>query len=298
MARIRTIKPEFPQSESMGRVSREARLCFILLWTVADDAGRLRGNSRMLAGVLYPYDDDAKKHIDGWLTELSSEGCIARYEVDGTSYIEVTNWSEHQKIDKPSASKLPAFIEPSRTFANLREDSTMDQERKGREGKGREKERKSSAEPQSDSPPLLTLPLVDGNEHPVTQEDVDEWAKAYPAVNVEQALHQMRSWLMANKSNRKTARGINAFIVRWLGKNQDSAPRAATPAHATLLSPNGTSRTNGAAPKSFAQQDREAGWLRWEQQTGEVHPDRARYCEVAAVIDVEASPAPQLEAAP
>ena len=25
MARIRTIKPEFPQSESMGRVGREAR---------------------------------------------------------------------------------------------------------------------------------------------------------------------------------------------------------------------------------------------------------------------------------
>ena len=67
MARIRTIKPEFPHSESMGRVSREARLCFILLWTIADDAGRLRGNSRMLASLLYPYDDDAKKQYpDGW----------------------------------------------------------------------------------------------------------------------------------------------------------------------------------------------------------------------------------------
>lgn len=80
MARIRTIKPEFPQSESMGRVSRESRLCFILLWTLADDAGRLRGNSRMLASLLYPYDDDAKKHIDTWLEQLHAEGCIHRYE--------------------------------------------------------------------------------------------------------------------------------------------------------------------------------------------------------------------------
>lgn len=28
------------------------------------------------------------------------------------------------------------------------------------------------------------------------------------------------------------------------------------------------------APKSFAQADKEAGWARWEQMTGEVHPDR------------------------
>lgn len=46
MGRIRTIKPEFPHSESMGRVSRDARLTFILLWTLSDDLGRLRGSSR------------------------------------------------------------------------------------------------------------------------------------------------------------------------------------------------------------------------------------------------------------
>ncbi len=46
MARIRSIKPEFPQSESMGNVSRDARLTFIQLWTLADDSGRLRGSSR------------------------------------------------------------------------------------------------------------------------------------------------------------------------------------------------------------------------------------------------------------
>lgn len=239
MARIRTIKPEFPHSESMGRVSREARLCFILLWTIADDAGRLRGNSRMLASLLFPYDDDAKKHIDGWLDQLSSEGCIARYEVDGTSYVQVLNWSEHQKIDKPSPSKLPSFDEASRTFAKPREASAMDQDQ-GREGKG--EERKGSATPPSDVPHVLTLPLVDGTEHPVTQPMVDEWRKAYPAVDVVQALHQMRAWCVANPTNRKTARGINAFVVRWLAKSQDKAPRAA-PAQQTLTSGDPDSRS-------------------------------------------------------
>jgi len=42
MARIRTIKPEFPHSESMGRVSRDARLLFVMLFTIVDDEGRAR----------------------------------------------------------------------------------------------------------------------------------------------------------------------------------------------------------------------------------------------------------------
>lgn len=126
VARIRTIKPEFPHSESMGRVSRDARLTFILLWTLADDSGRLRGNSRMLASLLFPYDDDAKSLIETWLTELDREGCIRRYLHEGTSYIQVCNWLNHQKIDKPSQSKLPAFDESSRIVSNPREMSSGD----------------------------------------------------------------------------------------------------------------------------------------------------------------------------
>jgi hypothetical protein len=125
--RIRTIKPEFPQSESMGRVSREARLCFVLLWTILDDEGRARGSSRMLASLLYPYDDDAPKKIEGWLAELEQENCVVRYKVDGDSYIASTNWEKHQKIDKPSKSRLPSPIrEASREIANIREVSSSD----------------------------------------------------------------------------------------------------------------------------------------------------------------------------
>lgn len=127
MARIRTIKPELPQSESMGRVSRDARLCFILLWTIADDSGRLRGNSRMLASLLFPYDDDAKDLIDGWLSELEGAGCIVRYKIGADTYLEICNWLIHQKIDKPSKSKIPQFDESSRILATPRELSSEDQ---------------------------------------------------------------------------------------------------------------------------------------------------------------------------
>jgi hypothetical protein len=126
VARIRTIKPEIPQSESFGRLSRDARLCFVQLWTLADDAGRLRGNSRALASLLYPYDDDAPALIDDWLHELEQENCIRRYEIDGNKYLDIPNWLKHQKIDKPSESKIPAFNEASRIFSKPRECSSLD----------------------------------------------------------------------------------------------------------------------------------------------------------------------------
>jgi hypothetical protein len=138
MARIRTIKPEFPQSESMGRCSRDARLLFVNLFTLVDDSGVTRGNSRMLASLLFPYDDDAPRLITGWIVELVKENCIVVYQDEGQTYLQIINWLNHQKIDKPTPSKLPQFD-------SSREDSRILPV--GREGKGRDqgKEGKASA---------------------------------------------------------------------------------------------------------------------------------------------------------
>lgn len=144
MARIRSIKPELPQSESMGNVSRDARLTFIQLWTLADDEGRLRGNSRMLASLLFPYDDGEDGHalttakdVEQWLVELEREGCILRYQIDGAAYVQICNWLIHQKIDKPSKSKIPPFDESSPVLAKPREVSSEEGIKdQGKEGKG------------------------------------------------------------------------------------------------------------------------------------------------------------------
>ena len=97
----------------------------MLLWTLADDSGRLRGSSRMLASLLYPYDDDAGKRIDGWLSELSRELCIVRYQADGDHYLQVCNWLKHQKIDRPSSSKIPPCDESSRVIDESSRDLVM-----------------------------------------------------------------------------------------------------------------------------------------------------------------------------
>jgi hypothetical protein len=122
----------------MGRVSRDARLLFVMLWPVCDDHGRTRAASRLLANTLFPYDDDAKELIDGWLDELERENCIQRYEVNGSTFLQICNWLNHQKIDKPSKPQFPEAPEISRTFASIREHSSL--EGKGREGKGKDQE--------------------------------------------------------------------------------------------------------------------------------------------------------------
>ena len=70
-------------------------------------------------------------------------------------------------------------------------------------------------------PPVIGLPLNDGTEYGVTEEQCQEWTDLYPAVDVLQQLRNMRGWLLSNKERRKTKRGIVRFITGWLSREQD-----------------------------------------------------------------------------
>ncbi len=108
MARIRTVKPETPQDERLARVSRDARLTFIYLLTVADDAGYFRASLRYLLGVLFPHDDDVTpERLKGWLKELTDNGQVEWKRLnDGSPVGYIVNFAKHQRIDRPSRSFL------------------------------------------------------------------------------------------------------------------------------------------------------------------------------------------------
>lgn len=83
----------------------------------------------------------------------------------------------------------------------------------------------TSGEPEPEStkePAVFELILNGGVKHPITQSQIDRWTEAYPGVDVYQALRSMGAWLEANPAKRKTARGINRFIVNWLERDQNS----------------------------------------------------------------------------
>jgi len=109
MARIRTIKPEFFTSETIAALSREARLTFIGLWTQADDHGRAVDNPRILAGALWPLDDDVTPtDVSLHIHNLAELGLIERYEVDGRRYLLICGWDEHQRMNRKASPKHPA----------------------------------------------------------------------------------------------------------------------------------------------------------------------------------------------
>lgn len=123
MPRIRTIQPHFARSPSMSRVTRDARLLFVLLWTVVDDEGRCHAALDDLAKVLYPSDFDASIYLLVWLDELEREGCIERYAIDGVEYLRVVHWHDHQKIDHPTPSALPPSPHERPVDSRIRETS-------------------------------------------------------------------------------------------------------------------------------------------------------------------------------
>ena len=153
MARIRTIKPEFFTSLTIADLPLTARLTFIGLWTHVDDAGRCVDDARLIKAAVWPLDDRTAADIETDLKLLTESSLITRYILNRKRYIAVTNWDEHQRINRPTKSKLPAPDEGEplppdpvtrdngdslSTHAQLTEDSP--QERKGkernREGKG------------------------------------------------------------------------------------------------------------------------------------------------------------------
>ena len=68
---------------------------------------------------------------------------------------------------------------------------------------------------------VLALPLNDGTEYEVTKEWIDEFITLYPGVDVMQEVRNMRGWLLTNPRERKTRRGIKAFMNAWLAREQD-----------------------------------------------------------------------------
>ncbi|GAB3950075.1 hypothetical protein [Streptomyces sparsus] len=110
MARIRTIKPEAFVSESLAAVSLTAERTFFGLLTQVDDQGRHRDHAAIIAGQLWVLRPaHTPTYVEEDLAQLSDAGLICRYQgPDHKRYLHIVTWRQHQKINRPSKSRLPA----------------------------------------------------------------------------------------------------------------------------------------------------------------------------------------------
>lgn len=119
--RIRTIRPEFYESDSMGDVSWDARLVFMCLWSYVQDNGVGKDNVKLIRGACMPLDsEEALPRIEAALAELESVGSIVRYVRDGKRLLWIPKFVDYQKITKPGACPLP---EPDDSSLNSTESS-------------------------------------------------------------------------------------------------------------------------------------------------------------------------------
>lgn len=107
MARSRNIKPGFFTNEDLVELNFGTRLLFAGLWTLADREGRLEDRPKKIKIGVFPADN---VDVDAMLQELHEAKFIVRYEVNGSRYVQIVNWSKHQNPHHTEkASEIPGI---------------------------------------------------------------------------------------------------------------------------------------------------------------------------------------------
>ena len=194
-------KAKVDWGEALGLLSdTEAGRFAKALWKYAatGEAGTLTGREQMLFALVLAdlrREAEHRERISALRSEAGRRGGRPRAESKTSNGLS-------PKADESNQSETESRKEKDRT-------QTKEPEAGCAEGGG------------AASTPVITLPLNDGSEWPVGADLARQWRELYPAVDGEQALRSMRGWLLANRTRRKTARGIERFAAAWLAREQD-----------------------------------------------------------------------------
>lgn len=203
---------------------------------LADREGRLKDNPRQIKMEIFPCDD---VDVNALLEELMDARHIIRYEVDGMRIIQIRKFKEHQNPHKnESPSTLPEQTLPlhplrehSSNYASTPADSLIPDSCISDSLIPDSKA--SCSEPSGQSEPAAEVIRIPtnrtGEEFAVTEAHVSEFNQAYPSVDVQQVLREIRAWNVSNPTRRKTANGMLKHINSWLAREQNRGGNGHTP---------------------------------------------------------------------
>lgn len=103
----RIIKRGFWTDEKISKLSIEARLVYIGLWSMADDFGVVRGNPALLKTMVFPYDALELDKFEFWLNELIDLGRLEPFTVEGESYLFLRKLTTHQRMRRHRKTDNP-----------------------------------------------------------------------------------------------------------------------------------------------------------------------------------------------
>jgi hypothetical protein len=220
--RIRTVKPEWLEDSKMARLSDAERLLSIALLLVADDHGRGRAEPEFIASRAWVYhpQDGLLKAQEG-LLRLSEVGYVTLYAVDGQRYFEIRNWTKHQKVNHPSAPRIPGSDQGVTLTCEQSQRPSRDP-------------LETSREPQESLLPDLRSPITDHRSPivesapevaPTSHEPAPKRAKPKPPSSAPPAPADVPTWL--------TGLGVPALddarwgreVTRWLDHHRAKGSR-------------------------------------------------------------------------
>lgn len=109
--RIRSIKPEFWSHRMHRIISVEDSLVAIASLSYSDDEGRFIADAELFKAACFPLRPNIDPQASWEVLEGPGVNFLTLYhvEIDGAKVqvAQVVNWSVHQKIDRPTPSRIP-----------------------------------------------------------------------------------------------------------------------------------------------------------------------------------------------
>ena len=174
--------------------------------------------------------------VTRFLKMLESEQMLTRKSDSKKTAITIDNYSfwQDQENEKRQQSDTKAFQKHNRSISeatqkHFRSTQTTMINNENNDKQCKTMKNKLCTESEADSMQntnlcenkFIDLSLNDGSLFAISDSDVQEWSKLYPAVDIKQELRKMKGWLDANPTRRKTRRGVRRFVNNWLSRTQD-----------------------------------------------------------------------------
>ncbi len=255
----RILRESILDSEAVNSLTPQAEVFYRRLMSAVDDFGRFDARPAVLRCRLYPLQLDrvGEQNIRDWLAECERAGLVTTYAVGGKPYLlfhklgpqraktskypapaggaspadprahapASANGCAHVRADECGRAQAPAHVTYSYS------DSYSDAEDSSEPAPP---SAEPAAAPAPETPPaggdraVLTFPTVGKGPKTweLTEAKVREYAESFPGVDVLGECRKAVQWARDNPRKRKTARGMPAFLARWLGKAQDHGTNA------------------------------------------------------------------------
>lgn len=248
MGRIRTLKPDFFKNEELSALPPETHILAAGLLCLADDEGFFKANPNLVAAEVFPLRECSVSPHD-MLSQLSKINYLRLGTgEDGKRYGQIVKFLEHQRINRPTPSKIKplqiAWDDSLNAHGVLTESSLP--ERKGKEGNGKEESLLHEAQTVSEGETVvrstqtanagtddlvdpakgifLRIPLSDDSEYDLHVKTIQEWEREFLGVDVRQEIRSTRGfWLARPAAQRKARHEIRQSLRAHLAKKQDEA---------------------------------------------------------------------------